>query len=249
MNHKFFLFLFLVVLIGCNNKKEISFETLTISTEKEINKPLVVVNVPKAIKETKVAAAINKVIKDKIISLLIFDDEVVVDNIDDAISSLNEEFLSVKEKLPGDATRWEVTIDGEVAYETDKIITIDLETYEFTGGAHGYESSILLNFDAVKGELIPNEELFASKEAFYNLAEATFRAQEKIPADVPINDTGFMFEEEVFTLPDNIGYTKTGLRLLYNTYEVGSYADGQIEVLLPYAEVNKMLAIKGKEKE
>lgn len=249
MNHKFFLFLFLVVLIGCNNKKEISFEALHISTEKEINKPLVIVNVPKAIKDTKVAAAINQVIKDKIIALLIFDDDIAVDNIDDAISSLNEEFLSVKEKIPGDATRWEVTINGEVVYETDKIITIDLETYEFTGGAHGYESSILLNFDVVKGELIPNEELFASKEAFYNLAETKFRTQEKIPAEGPINDTGFMFEEEVFMLPINIGYTKDGLRLLYNTYEVGSYADGQIEVLLPYAEVNQMLAIKGEEKE
>ncbi|MCL5246310.1 DUF3298 and DUF4163 domain-containing protein [Cellulophaga sp. 20_2_10] len=249
MNHKFFLFLFLVVLIGCNNKKEISFEALHISTEKEINKPLVIVNVPKAIKDTKVAAAINQVIKDKIIALLIFDDDIAVDNIDDAISSLNEEFLSVKEKIPGDATRWEVTINGEVVYETDKIITIDLETYEFTGGAHGYESSILLNFDVVKGELIPNEELFASKEAFYNLAETKFRTQEKIPAEGPINDTGFMFEEEVFMLPINIGYTKDGLRLLYNTYEVGSYADGQIEVLLPYTEVNQMLAIKGEEKE
>lgn len=249
MNNKFFLYFFIIVLIGCNNKKEISFETLKISTEKEVNKPLVVINVPKAIKKSKVSETINKTIKDKIISLLIFDDEVVVDNIDDAISSLNDEFLSVKEKLPEDATRWEATINGKVIYETDKIITIDLETYEFTGGAHGYESSILLNFDVVKGELIQNEELFSSKEEFYNIAESTFRLQEKIPANVPINDTGFMFEEEVFTLPNNIGYTKKGLKLLYNTYEVGSYADGQIEVLLPYAEINKMLVVKGEKQE
>ncbi|WP_077404921.1 DUF3298 and DUF4163 domain-containing protein [Cellulophaga omnivescoria] len=249
MNNKFFLFLFLIVLIGCNNKKEVSFGTLNFTTEKETNKPLVVINVPKAVKQTKVSETINNKIKEKIISLLIFDDDITVDNIDDAISSLNDEFLSVKEKLPGDATRWEVTINGEVVYETDKIITIDLETYEFTGGAHGYESSILLNFDAVKGTLLSNEELIASKEEFYNLAELKFRTQEKIPANVPINDTGFMFEEEVFTLPSNIGYTKKGLKLLYNTYEVGSYADGQIEVLLPYKEVNNMLVVKGKEQE
>ena len=249
MNNKFFLFLFLIVLIGCNNKKEVSFGALNFTTEKETNKPLVVINVPKAVKQTKVSETINNTIKEKIISLLIFDDDVTVDNIDDAISSLNDEFLSVKEKLPGDATRWEVTINGEVVYETDKIITIDLETYEFTGGAHGYESSILLNFDAVKGTLLSNEELISSKEEFYNLAELKFRTQEKIPANVPINDTGFMFEEEVFTLPSNIGYTKKGLKLLYNTYEVGSYADGQIEVLLPYKEVNNMLVVKGKEQE
>ncbi|MGJ8658217.1 PdaC/SigV domain-containing protein [Cellulophaga fucicola] len=249
MNHKFFLFLFLVVLIGCNNKKEVSFDTLNISTEKEIDKPLVVINVPRSIKDTKVAKIINETLKEKIISLLIFDDTVEVTTIEGAIASLNDEFLSVKEKLPGEATRWEATVDGSVVYENDKIITIELQTYEFTGGAHGYESSIFFNFDVEKGELLNNEDLFTSKEAFYTLAETKFRTQEKIPLDVPINDTGFMFEEEVFMLPINIGYTKDGLKLLYNTYEVGSYADGQIEVLLPYAEVNQMLVIKGEIKE
>ena len=77
-----------------------------------------------------------------------------------------------------------------------------------------------------------------------DLAEAKFRSQEKIPATQSINSTGFMFDGEAFYLPENIGFTPKGIQLLYNQYEVASYADGPIILTLPYEEVKEYLTVK-----
>ena len=55
-----------------------------------------------------------------------------------------------------------------------------------------------------------------------------------------------MFEEDAFYLPENIGFTPKGIQLLYNQYEVSSFAEGPIEVTIPYNEVKKYLTIKVK---
>ncbi|TFG74190.1 MAG: DUF3298 domain-containing protein, partial [Flavobacteriales bacterium] len=65
-----------------------------------------------------------------------------------------------------------------------------------------------------------------------------------IPLDKPINQTGLMFEQDTFYLPENIGFTKDGLQLLYNPYEVASYADGTIVLTLSYQEVGPFLSDK-----
>jgi len=121
-----------------------------------------------------------------------------------------------------------------------------LNSYLFTGGAHGYTTRTFLNFNKRKGKEIENWELFKDLEHFKNFAEAKFRFQEDIPANNPINSTGFMFEQDEFYLPENIGFTEKGLVLLYNQYEVASYADGAIELVLPYGEVKKYLTKKVK---
>lgn len=233
-----------MLLVGCQNKNEISFGTLNLSNENEIDAPLVVVNVPNALKDTKLAVAINTSIKEEILALLIFEENSPIHTINEAANSFKKEFFAVKEKFPGHAARWEVKVNGAVLFENDKLVTIALESYVFTGGAHGYLSTTFLNFDKVKGRQLKKEELFSDMKAFERLAELRFRTQEEIPEDVPINDTGFMFEEEEYRLPLNIGYTKNGIKLLYNAYEVASYADGQIEFSIPYTEANSLLKIK-----
>lgn len=231
-------------MVGCQNKNQIAFGTLNLSNKSKPDTPLVVINVPNALEDTKISAAINTTLKEEILALLIFEDDSQIHTISDAMSSFKKEFFDVKEKFPGHAARWEVNVNGTVLFESDKLVTIGLESYVFTGGAHGYESTTFLNFDKVKGRQLKNEELFSDKEAFLRLAEHKFRTQEKIPLDVSINDTGFMFEEEVFSLPQNIGFTPNGIQLLYNAYEVASYADGQLIVVIPYAEVNSLLNIR-----
>ncbi|MEO0900922.1 MAG: RsiV family protein [Bacteroidota bacterium] len=64
---------------------------------------------------------------------------------------------------------------------------------------------------------------------------------EKIPQDENINITGFMFDGDVFHLSENIGYVPEGIQLIYNQYEVASYADGPIVLTIPYTEINKYL--------
>ena len=141
---------------------------------------------------------------------------------------------------------WEAKIDGSVVYEDKELLTLQLQSYVFTGGAHGYSAQRFLNFDKKRGVALENWQLFQNREAFEQFVETKFREQEAIPAEASINQTGLMFESDRFYLPENIGFTKEGVKLLYNPYEVASYADGPIVLTLPFNEVRPFLATETK---
>lgn len=239
--------LFIVlILIGCGDASKTDMERLQVFNEDEVNIPLVKIDVPKAIGNNKLSKTINKNIREKLIEQLVFEEDDKVETLEKAILSFNRSFLDIRDRFPEEASvRWEAKMVGEVLYETGEILTIRLQSYNFTGGAHGYESTSFLNFDKKKGKLIANGDLVMDNLAFIAFAEKKFRIQEKIPLEVNINDTGFMFGKEEFQLPENMGYTKEGLQLLYNVYEIASYTDGQITLVLPYKEVDAFLRIKG----
>jgi hypothetical protein len=232
------------MLIGCQNEEKLTFEPFSIKSEACANCPQIEMNLPLAIGENKLCRTINIALREEVITLLHFNDEQEVSDIDTAIKSFESGFLELQEKYDDETTPWEATIDSEITYEDASLLTISLDAYIFTGGAHGYTSKRFLNFDKIKGEELENWSLFKDNLAFRDIAERHFRSKENIPLDKPINYTGFMFEQDSFYLPENIGFTEKGLKLLYNQYEVSSFADGTIELVLPYEEIQKYLEPK-----
>lgn len=237
--------LFLWLAIGCQSETKLTFEPLELQGEECGECPNIEINVPNALDESPVAMAINRALKEEVISILSFSEGQDIDNVDKAIASFSNSYKELKSKFP-DEVGWEAEINGEVVYEDANIVTVMVNSYSFTGGAHGYASTSFLNFDKRRGGELENRELFDDMEGFEKLAEAKFRIQEEIPEGKNINATGFMFEGDTFHLSQNIGYTKEGIQLIYNQYEVASYADGPIVLTLPYEEVNVYLKRKVK---
>ena len=237
--------LFLWLAIGCQSETKLTFEPLELQGEECGECPNIEINVPNALDESPVAMAINRALKEEVISILSFSEGQDIDNVDKAIASFSNSYKELKSKFP-DEVGWEAEINGEVVYEDANIVTVMVNSYSFTGGAHGYASTSILNFDKRRGGELENRELFDDMEGFEKLAEAKFRIQEEIPEGKNINATGFMFEGDTFHLSQNIGYTKEGIQLIYNQYEVASYADGPIVLTLPYEEVNVYLKRKVK---
>lgn len=230
-----------MIFIGCKEDRNLIFEPSNFKNESCKNCASITILVPRALGNKKIDEVINTALREEIISILKYDDEVDANSIDSAMESFQSEYIQLRDKFPEEATTWEATINGEVTYENDTILTIRLDYYLFTGGAHGYSSVRFLNFDKEKGKELGNEELFSDIEAFEGLAESKFRIKEKIPNSESINSTGFMFENDVFYLPENIGFTKEGLQLFYEQYEVASYADGPIVLTIPFKEIQKYL--------
>ncbi len=56
-----------------------------------------------------------------------------------------------------------------------------------------------------------------------------------------INSTGFWFENDRFYLPESIGLSKTNLLLVYNQYEIASYAGGPVALKIPLEELKEYL--------
>jgi hypothetical protein len=230
-----------LVLLSCKKKEALTFTTVSYTSETCEGCPSVAINIPLALQKTKLGNAINNSVREEVIFLLSYDDTLEVSSVEDAMKSFTNGYEELKELYPDETPGWEAKIDASVSYEDQDVITIQLESFLFTGGAHGYGAKHFLNFDAKKGTELENWQLFKDSQEFEKFAESKFRAQEKIPNNLPINSTGFMFEGDAFYLPENIGFTREGLQLLYNQYEVASYADGPIEITLPYNAVQRYL--------
>ena len=240
------LFISFLLLLGCNEEHKLTFEPLIVSDNDCSACPNISIEIPKALEQTKLSETINTALEEELLSLLVFDDELEASSISEAIQSFKNGYVELKKLYPDETAGWEAKISGTVTFEDKNKITIALNSYLFTGGAHGYTTRSFLNFNKRKGKEFENWEFFKNQDHFENFAEAKFRIQEDIPQDNPINSTGFMFERDKFYLPENIGFTEKGLVLLYNQYEVASYADGAIELVLPYDEVKNYLTKKVK---
>ncbi|MGI9551231.1 MAG: DUF3298 domain-containing protein [Aurantibacter sp.] len=235
-----------ILLIGCKNEHHLTLAPKKILGEECSSCPKVSIVIPEVLENSKVADNINNSILEEVVSLLIFEETegVETSTITRAIESFKDGYTEMTRLYDDEDESWEANIMGKVTYEDKNTLTISLDSYLFTGGAHGYSSKRFLNFNKNNGAELENWQLFTNSNDFRKFAEAKFRLQEKIPEDKPINHTGFMFEKDSFYLPENIGFTQKGVQLLYNQYEVASYADGPIELVLPYSEVMKYLRTK-----
>ncbi|MEM9143144.1 MAG: DUF3298 domain-containing protein [Bacteroidota bacterium] len=235
-----FTFLFLLF-SGCKDKDGLVFETKTLTAETCLDCPKVYLELPKATGTTPLAKTVNTALREEIISLLNYDDALNPTTIEEALTAFKEGYLELKRLYPDETMGWEAKITGKVLYEDTYVLTLLLDSYIFTGGAHGYTATRFLNFDKKKSKELENEGLFKKEDAFTKFAETKFREQENIPEGKSINYTGFMFEGDSFTLPENMGFTEEGFQLHYNPYEVASYADGPITLTIPYAELTEYL--------
>lgn len=204
--------------------------------------PAVEISLPEGPAANPLAQAVQQAQTEEIISWLDYQEEQTATNIETAITAFGEGYREVIRAFPDEMAGWEAQIEGMIQYESASLLTLSLDGYIFTGGAHGLSSRRLLNFDKAGAAEIDPETLFADIQGFRELAEAAFRAQYDIPEDAPVNSTGFMFEENVFSLPENIGFTPEGILLYYNPYEVASYADGPLEVVVPFETATPYLA-------
>lgn len=238
-------YLFIVLFLwNCKNEDRIPFEPTEYTAENCDNCPKVTIHIPKALDGSAISATINNSLKEEVISMLIYDDEIEATNIEEAIQSFKNGYLELKKIYPDEPVGWEADIEGKVTYEDKNILTIQVDSYSFTGGAHGFTSTRFLNFDKINGLEFETMELFKDPLDFQSFAEGKFRVQENIPVSGSVNATGFMFENDEFYLPLNIGFTKEGLLLLYEQYEVASYADGPITLTLSLEEIKPYLKIK-----
>src|SRR5690606_12482203 len=138
--------LFLWFIVGCESESRLTFEPLLLNGETCATCPNVEINIPKAIDGSSVATAINRSLSEEIISLLSFSEgQEDIDTGEKAIASFTNGYKELKCRFP-DEVAWEAKINGDVIYEDLNIVTVAVNSYSYTGGAHGYASTSFLNF-------------------------------------------------------------------------------------------------------
>lgn len=115
------------------------------------------------------------------------------------------------------------------------LLTLATSHYSYTGGAHGYYYTVLHSFATDSTVLLNSEVVFLPGSEAALSALLTNKAE---VMNLPIQTDSVPFTT-------NFAYTKEGILFDYPPYEIASYADGEIEIILPYAEVSHLLTGKG----
>ena len=244
------LFLLLVVLINCKNEeKETSILLKSESFSEEFqgncqgdNCAKVTIDYIKIVGEKEAADKINFTIGSSIIYFLNADLEkkIRATTISEAANAFLKGYETDKNEFP-DLSPYTAEVSVSNSYSSSEIISIKTSFYNYTGGAHGNTTFSFLNFNPTTGAILTNNSLLKNKKEFTDFAESIFRKEKEIPKGESINSTGFWFENDTFSLPESIGFSETHLILIYNQYEIASYADGPIEIQIPMEEAKPHL--------
>ena len=232
---------FLVIIISlsfnaCVEESQLMFSESNQFYQKNAN---IEINIPVAEGDTELAALINSKIENHIANTLLFSEEdSETATLEEGISRFDTEYKNFKSDFEESKLVWEATFDAEVMYQSSEIISIAISSYTNTGGAHGNSVITFYNFDSISGEILKTSEIISNLDAFTKIAEQHFMVDVEMEASESIDD---YFFGEPFHLPANIGYNEEGLVLLYNTYEVASYAMGITEFTIPFEEIESLL--------
>ncbi len=243
-----FIFTILLSLYNCDTKEALTFEKENFTVDalsscKNIDCASLEINLLKVVDENPISENINKEIEKVACSVLNIDEIQPEVSMKQAMQEFNNSYQKISNEFPDEIVPYEADINCELRFQCKSMVSILMDSYVFTGGAHGYGSITYININTKTGKRIPNKELFKNYEGFKNHAEKVFRSQNKIPDNTSINNTGFFFENDTFSLPENIGFTDTEVILHYNPYEISSYAEGAVELKLNKEEVASFFAI------
>lgn len=235
---KIFLLFLTLFIYNCNTETPLKFEETLIEKKEPIT---IEVIYPKLNDESSISIKINNAIEASIASQIAFFEENVESlTLNDAITQFEKRFVSFKSDFEEDATPWEVTINSEVVFQSLYVITIAVDSYTYTGGAHGNSVISFLNFDPLTGNLFTQEDLFNNSSEFSELVKQHFKIEMESKG---INDSENFYLGEDFKLPENIGFNEEGIIFLYNPYEMMSFAEGITEFTVPYNEISQYLKI------
>ncbi|MCB9045359.1 MAG: DUF3298 and DUF4163 domain-containing protein [Chitinophagales bacterium] len=149
--------------------------------------------------------------------------------------------------LLGEAfNNWDLEISYAVVYNENDIIVLDNSHYEYTGGAHGSFGSFYLNIDRRnKKQLVLNDIMTVDSLQLIALLTKEAKTHFDLEAGQPLSAR--MFSDELF-VPNNFYISNKGITFSYGLYEIASYADGLVELFIPYNKITELLTPEFKQR-
>lgn len=151
-----------------------------------------------------------------------------------------QEFDQLVAESPEYPFSWEIEVEGSVFYQSDKVLSVALNSYAYTGGAHPNFFLDLINFDLATGKKLTLSDIFTNLDQLKVVVENKFREVREIDAKTSISEAGF-FWGEPFTLPESFALQEEGVYFYYNPYEAAAYALGATEFTIPYDDLEEVM--------
>ena len=163
--------------------------------------------------------------------------------LEDATTLYLGEYEKVRTSNKAYIYTWEAMITGEVLLDRQTLVTVSIDSYVFTGGAHGMTKTQQLVFDAATGKQLVLADFFSPgfESALDQLIERRFRQMKGLtPTEVLNGQKGGLFENAIHH-NENFAVTGSGIRFVYNQYEIAPYVVGQIIIDLSFDDLKRVL--------
>lgn len=133
-------------------------------------------------------------------------------------------------------------LDYETRLPTEQLITVQFTFDVYSAGAaHPFQGFIALNYDRAQQRFLDLPELFRPEAAYLERLSG-------LSKQALIRKNRLDFEEGADPAPANFQdwlITPDGLLLLFEPYQIGPYAAGPAEILLPYSDLQDILDPEG----
>jgi hypothetical protein len=154
----------------------------------------------------------------------------------DSLEALAEAFLKDAAQMPGSAAHHaQLTGDAKRSAQRGHLLTVAINSYAYTGGAHGMPATHWLNWDLAADQHLPLAQVIqpGQEAAFWARAED---AHQRWLSEEPAVDETFR-EIWPFQRSDDFRFDDDGMVLLYNPYALGPYAIGSVQLTLPWEDL------------
>lgn len=168
-----------------------------------------------------------------------------------AAKNLAVEFIKGQEEyvatldVVSPTSAWYLEVSASPIFQSPSITTLQLTSSSYTGGAHGNSYITLQSFDK-DGNSLHISDIISDTTQLSLLAGDELLGQEPFRDAASIKEAGLFIDGDRLPLPQQAALTSTGLLLLYNSYEIGPYALGQIRIELPYQQLKEIINPKYK---
>ncbi len=133
-------------------------------------------------------------------------------------------------------------IKSKILFSEDNLLTYQIDTYDYTGGAHGSHASLFLNFDLRTGKQVHLSNLFNEgyEKELTRLLLAQLEKNNKVSTQNELEDIGY-FITEPLSPTENFYFNKDGFCFFYNVYEIAPYAMGTTTINIPFSAVESLM--------
>jgi hypothetical protein len=130
-----------------------------------------------------------------------------------------------------------------VLWNQAPLLSLAFYGYSYTGGAHGNYGTTAATYDTRTGQRLRFADIFRpnSEAQLGKILDQAVRRTLHIPATQPLDETLFV---KTMPVTHNVYLTSGGAVFIYTPYEIASYAQGEIPVFVPMAELQPLLKLQ-----
>ncbi|MCR9250743.1 MAG: DUF3298 and DUF4163 domain-containing protein [bacterium] len=160
------------------------------------------------------------------------------DKVADMILADYEKFIKEYNDV---SEKWNINVEAEISHINGNILSIAVQEKSYTGGAHGNTKLTYINYNWNSKKELSGKDLVTNWSKLTKVAEKYFRKSKGYSDRDDLGEKGYFFENGKFELTKNIGLTKQGLNVYFNSYEIAPYVMGPSSITIPYSEISDIL--------